>query len=107
MISIRKTGEGYYLVSSGNSHSVLKRVECTRLKHALTEVIKAHKEISVDIKGIRSIEQEGFRILEDLVRNAEKKKYRIRFINVDPQVSPAIKKLHEKKVELQDEFDQI
>lgn len=107
MLNINKTGEGYYLATLGSSHSVLKRVDCTRLKHALSDVIKAHREISVDIKGIRSIEQEGYRILEEMVRNADKKKCRIRFINVDPQVSPAIKRLHEKKVQLQDEFEQV
>ena len=107
MLSIRKTGEGYYLATLETSHSVLKRADCTRLKHTLADVIKAHREISVDIKGIRSIEQEGYRILEEMIQNAEKKKCRIRFINVDPQVSPAIKKLHEKKVQLQDEFEQV
>jgi len=107
MISIRKTGEGYYLATMGTSQSVLKHMDCTRLKHALAEVVRAHREISVDIRGIRGIEQEGYRILEDIMRNAEKKKCRIRFINVDPRVSPAIKQLSERKAQLQDEFEQV
>jgi hypothetical protein len=38
---------------------------------------------------------------------ADLKKCKIRFINVDPQVSPAIKKLFERKVQLQDETGMI
>ena len=107
MFTIRKTGEGYYLATMGTSQSVLKHMDCARLKHALKEVVRSHREISIDIKGIKGIEHEGYRILEDMLRNAEKKQCRIRFINVDPQVSPAIKKLFEKKPQLQDEFEQV
>lgn len=103
MISISKTGEGYYLVSFGPGQSILKRGDCTQLKHRLSELFKPHREISIDIRGIRGIEKEGFRILEDIKLRADQKKCRIRFINVDPQVSPAIKKLHETKVQFQDE----
>ena len=104
MFNIKKTGEGYYLATMETSQSMLRRVECTHLKHALSEVIKPHREISINIKGIRSIEKEGYRILEELARRADQKNCRLRFINVDPLVSPAITKLSEKKVQLQDEF---
>ena len=105
MFSVRKTAEGYFLASLSSSHTVLKRVDCTQLKHALSDVVKPHREISIDIRGIRSIEIEGFRILEDLKRRADMKNCRLRFINVDANVSPAIKKLMERKVQLQDELE--
>jgi hypothetical protein len=107
MVSISKTGEGYYLVTLGTSHSVLKRVECTQLKHRLSDILKPHCEISIDIKGKKSIEKEGYRILEDMKQRADMKKCKIRFINVDPQISPAIKKLNERKVLLHEETGMI
>jgi hypothetical protein len=106
MNSITKTGEGYYLATLGVSHSVLKKGDCAHLKYALSGIIKAHREISIDIKGIRSIELEAYRLLEEMKRNADHVKCRIRFINVDPMVSPAIRKLQEKKILFQDEFEQ-
>jgi anti-anti-sigma regulatory factor len=107
MFSISKTGEGYYIATLRTNNTVLKRVECTQLKHALSDVVRPHREISIDIKGIKAIEKEGFRILEELKKRADTKNCRIRFINVDPQVSPAVKKLSEKKVQLQDEIEQL
>ena len=107
MFSLQKTGEGYYLATLRSSHSVLKRADSTHLKHLLSDVIKAHREISVNIKGIRSIEKEAYSILEDIKQHADAKKCKIKFINVDPQVFPAIKKLLAKKVQLQDELEQV
>ena len=105
METVKKTGEGYYLATLDGSQSVLKRVDCTRLKHALSDIIKSHREVSISLSGFKSIEKEGYRILEEMKRNSDQKKCRIRFINVDPQVSPAINKLMEKKVQLQDELE--
>lgn len=105
MFKVRKTAEGYYLATMSTSNTVLKRVDCTLLKHALSDVLKPHREISIDIRGVRSIEIEGFRILEDLKRRADMKNCRLRFINVDAHVSPAIKKLMERKAQLQDELE--
>lgn len=107
MINIKKTGEGYYLATPGTGVSVLKRVDCTRLKFALSDVIKPHREISIDIKGIRSIEPEAYRILEEMKMHADRKSCRIRFINLDPQVAPAIKKLQEKKEQFHDKLEQV
>ena len=107
MFSIQKTGEGYYLATLRSVHSVLKRVDCTHLKHVLSDVMKAHREIAIDIRGIRSIEKEGYRILEEIKKHADLKNCKIKFINVDPQVSPAIKKLLEKKVQLHDKLEQV
>jgi len=107
MFTIQKTGEGYYLASQRSGHSILKRVDCNHLKHVLSDVIKGHREVSVDIKGIRSIEKEGYRILEEIKHRADEKKCKIKFINADPQIYPAIKKLLEKKVQLQDELEQL
>ena len=105
MFKIEKTGEGYYLATLVSSQSVLRRVECTQLKHTLSSVTKPNREISINIKGIRSIEKDGYRVLEEVKHRADMKKCKIRFINVDPQVSPAIEKLMKKKVQLRDEFE--
>jgi pimeloyl-CoA synthetase len=93
------------ITSLEGGQSVLKRVDGTRLKHALSDIIKCHREVSISLSGFKSIEKEGYRIPEEMKRNADQKKCRIRFINVGPQVLPAINKLMEKKAQLQDELE--
>ena len=105
MFSIKKTGEGYYLASLRTSQEILGRAECNHLKHELLQVLKPHREISIDLKGVKSIHREGFRILEEIVRKADHKRCRIRFINVYPMIKSSISKLTEKEIEYHDEYE--
>ena len=99
MFSIKKTGEGYYLATLTNNQEVLSRIECNHLKRELSQIVKPHREISINIKGVKSINKEGYRILEELKWLADQRNCKIRYINVDPLISASISKLTEKKVQ--------
>jgi anti-anti-sigma regulatory factor len=107
MFSIKKTGEGYYLASLRTSLEVLGREECNHLKHELLQELKPHREISIDMKGVKNIQREGFRIIKEMVRQADQKRCRIRFININPMITASISKLSQKKVEYHDEFEEL
>lgn len=107
MFSISKTGEGYYLASLKIHQKALGRIECNHLKHQLLQVIKPHREISINMHGVKSIHKEGLRILQEMKKYADLKNCRIRFINVDPMIAVSILKLTEKKVQYQDEIEGI
>ena len=104
MVTIQKTGASYYLVSVNHNMEELSRTECTHLKHELSQVMKPHREISINLKGKKSINPEGFRILQELGRMAEKRNCKIRYINVDPSINVKITKLSERKIQYHDEF---
>jgi ABC-type transporter Mla MlaB component len=104
MVTIQKTGASYYLVSVNHNMEELSRTECTHLKHELSQVMKPHREISVNLKGKKSIDPEGFRILQELGHLAEKRNCRIRYINVDHLISAKILTLSEKNIQYHDEF---
>ena len=104
MVTIQKTGASYYLVSVNHNMEELSRTECSHLQHELSQVMKPHREISINIKGKKSINPEGFRILQELGRMAEKRNCKIRYINVDPIISGKITKLSERKIQYHDEI---
>ena len=105
MVRINKTGEGYYLATPIISDEILSRAVCNQLKREVSQIIKAHREISIDIRGIKSINREGFKILQELQYHATQKRCKLKYINVDPVVYPNIAKLTEKKVYLENELE--
>lgn len=107
MFSINKTGEGYYLASLRIHQKALGKIECNHLKQELFQVIKPHREISINMNGVKSIHKEGLRILKEIKQSADLKNCRIRFINVDPLIAVSILKLTEKKVQYHDEIESI
>ena len=105
MLKIRRTGEGYYLASLANQIKELDRTQCHMIKKDLSPVIKPHREITVDIKGVNSIQSGGFKLLQDLLVLANSKRCKIKFINVEPSVSNKIFSLPNKPVRHHEEMD--
>jgi len=103
MIKIRKTGEGYYLATPSSINGIMSRNDCNQLKRELSMIIKSHREISIDVRGIKVINREGLKILQEIQNLVVHKKCKLRYINVDLMIQPLITTLSEKKVALQDE----
>ncbi len=87
MLKIRKTGESYYLASLTDLKRELDRNDSYLIKKELIPIIKSHREISVDLKGVRTVTEGAFGIFRDLVTQAETKRCKIKFINDDPLVN--------------------
>lgn len=100
---IRKTGEGYYLATPTSINGILSRNDCNQLKRELSMIIKSHREISIDVRGIKAINREGLKMLQEMQYLAVHKKCKLRYINADLLIQPLITKLTEKKVTLQDD----
>jgi hypothetical protein len=105
MFTIKKTGEGYYLVSLAAPIKEMRRNECHLLRKEIMPILKPHREISVNIHGVKTIYKGGFTILEELKSVADRYRCNIRFINVDPGLASKIASLTAKKVQPQEEPD--
>jgi hypothetical protein len=98
MVQIRKTGEGYYLAIPTSKDGTLSRNDCNQLKRELSLIIRSHREISIDVRGIKAINREGLKILQEMHELSAQKKCRLRYIHVDVLIQPHITRLTEKKV---------
>lgn len=103
MFIIKKTGEGYYLVSLAASRTELRRNECHFLRKEIMTILKPHREISINIKGVKVIDKGGFTILQELKNVADRYHCKIRFINVEPGLSAQISSLLTKAIQPQEE----
>lgn len=103
MFTIKKTGEGYYLVSLAAPKTELRRNECHFLRKEIMDILKPHRDISVNIKGVTAIDKGGYLILQELKNVADRYRCNIRFINVDPRLSAKISSLTAKKPEPQED----
>jgi len=105
MFTIKKTGEGYYLVSLASPKTELRRNECHFLRKEIMTILKPHREISVNLKGVKAIDKGGYMILQELKHIADRYKCNIRFINVDPLLTAKISSLTAKKSQPQEELE--
>ena len=96
MFTIRKTGEGYYLVTLTGSKENLGHNECHMLKKEISPILKPHKEITINIEGVKTIDERGFHILNELMNVAKKSRCHIQFINVDANLLAKISDLTHK-----------
>ncbi len=97
MLIIKKTGEGYYLASLTAPIEKLGSRECNLIKKEIRTVLKPHREISINIKGVKSIENRGFHNLSELKHLSDASRCKLRFINVEPSLAAKITELFEKK----------
>jgi len=104
MLTIRKTGEGYYLATIEGKFQELDRNSCHFIKKELQEIMKPHREISLNVKGIVKIDNGGFKILQELKNLMDHKKCKLRFINVEASMS---KKFAELSGKMQKEHSEI
>ena len=105
MLNIRKTGEGYYLASLTGPYNALGSKECHLIRKEIRSVIKPHREISINIKGVQSIDNRGGNILLELMQLADASRCKIRFMNAEPSVSAKIAQLLEKRSQLKGELE--
>lgn len=98
MLSIKKTGEGYFLASLTGHKELLGKSECLLIKKELLAVIKPHREITISIKGVKNIENGGLNILHELKSFSDINKCKLRFINIEASVANKIAAFTEKKV---------
>lgn len=98
MITIKKTGEGYYLAAPAGKRESLGRHECHQIKQELSPIIKPHREITFDLKGVRQIDRGGYEILQDMKLLADHKNCRLKFINPESSIADRISELNRKKV---------
>ena len=96
MFTIKKTGEGSYLVSLNGQKKDLGHIECHTLKKEVTPILKPHKEITVNIEGVKTIDDRGFHILNELMNVARKSRCNIQFFNIDPDLLTKISSLTQK-----------
>jgi len=96
MLSIKETGVGYYLASLTGHSEVLGRIECILIKKEIRPVLKPHREITINLKGIKSIETPGFNILRELKLIADASRCKIRFINAEPAIAGKLAVLTKK-----------
>ena len=87
MLNIKKTGEGHYLATLINRTEELDRNNSYLIKKELSSIVKPHREITVDIKGVKSVNNGGYKMIHDLLNMADTKKCKIKFINAEPSVS--------------------
>lgn len=87
MITIKKTGEGYYLAFLSKMKEELDQSDCTLIMKELSVVVMPHRQITFNAKGIKSIKSGGVKIFHKLIELADTKKCKIRFINVEPDLS--------------------
>lgn len=105
MLTIKKTGEGYYLASLTGHKEKLGRNECHMMKKEIMTILKPHREITININGIKSIDKGGFNILHELKNVADRNKCKLRFINVEPSLTSKISGLTDKKIQPQKEVE--
>lgn len=86
MLKIKKTGEGHYLATLDHRTEELDRNNSNLIKKELSPIIKSNREITVDIKGVFSINIGAYKILHELLNKANAKKCSIKFINAEPFV---------------------
>jgi len=98
MLTIKKTGEGYYLASLTGHNDVLGRIECNLIKKEIRPIVKPHREVTINIKGIKSIDNRGFTILQELQHIADAGRCKLRYINAEPAVAQKLRELAEKKI---------
>jgi len=103
MLSIKKTGEGYYLASLTGHNVDLGKSECQLIKKEIMAVLKPHREITINIKGVKNIENGGLTILHELKIVADASKCKLRFIHAEPQLAAKISRFTERKIQPQKE----
>lgn len=100
MIDIRKTDEHQYLATFSNKVDVLDRHNFHNVKKRLASYVKPHREITLDLDGIKLIDNGGYKILQELLNMAYTKRCKFEFINAEFSLPNKILKLSDKTIKL-------
>lgn len=90
MLSITRTGEGYYLATLRGKPESLTRSDTQLIRQELISIMKPHREISLDLKGVIRIVPGGLKILYELKHLMESRNCRLRLINLNTSLSVKI-----------------
>jgi anti-anti-sigma regulatory factor len=90
MIHIKKSGEGKYTVSFRKGTETIDKRSGYQLEKECRKFLKENREITVDLKGVRSMDNHGFSMLEELFDMASKKHCHMHFINVGGEIKKRI-----------------
>jgi hypothetical protein len=97
VIAVKKTGEGYYLATLTDKPEVLDRNAVYLIRKELIKLMKSHREISLDLKGVARIKPGGLKILQELKIQMDSKKCKLRFINVEASLIDKIDELRKSR----------
>ncbi len=87
MVSLTKTGKGCYLASLPIDIEDLNRDNSLLIKKKLFPFISPHREITIDMNGVKTISHGAYRIIGEMQNKAKTKKCAIMFINTLPSLS--------------------
>lgn len=105
MLSIKETGVGYYLASLKVNIEDLGRIECNLIKKEIGAILRPHREITINIKGIKSIDSRGFSILGEMKHLADASRCKVRFINAEPTIASKLSALTQKSSQQHDKLE--
>lgn len=97
MITVKKLEENKYYVALVADSNTLNRSNCYIIKKELTKLMKAQREITLDLTGVKNIDFSGLEILLELRDMMDTKNCRFKFLNVDPAISKKISGVKSKK----------
>jgi hypothetical protein len=84
MVTVQKTGEDSYFVSPGINTDELIHHDCNILRRELVKIAKPHREIAVDFKGIKKVENESYKILLEIKETLHHKNCSLKLLNANP-----------------------
>jgi anti-anti-sigma regulatory factor len=93
MIAIQKSGEGKYAVSFRQQTDKIDRISGYQLKKEVGKILREHREIIVNLKGIQSMDNHGYKMLQELVELTAKRKCTIHFKNAEGEIKHKIDSL--------------
>ncbi|MBN1119214.1 MAG: hypothetical protein JXA77_18535 [Bacteroidales bacterium] len=96
MIAVKTTGDGCYLVSMNGNVEDLGHNECQMLMDGVMSFLRPHKDIAINLEGVKAIDDKGFFVLSELMMVAKKSRCYIQFFNIEPNLLNKIAGLTQK-----------
>lgn len=93
MIAFKKSADGIYEASLQKPVPIIDKHIGYMLKKEVGKIINTHRKISIDLKQTNNMDNNGFKMLEQLVEFAEKKHCKLSFKNSGPNITKRIQML--------------
>ncbi len=90
MVAIKKTGEGMYEASFQKTVSTIDKHSGYQLKKEVGKIISSNRIITIDLKQADNMDNNGYKMLEQLVELAGKKSCKLSFKNPGPNITKKI-----------------
>jgi len=105
VLTIKKTSEADYLAFLTRKMEKLSRNDCYLIKRDLGPLLKPHRVVSLDLKGVTAIDRGGCEILADLKNQGAKKHGILKIINLGQSINQGINQIAEEKQMKAEELD--